>query len=386
MPLSFSVADFGVIGWMTHPVALVFISVVLIGAGTFQVWRDLRNRRKRSKSIVPVTTTKLVTPGKSDSAVATATLKGSLISATAKMTAPRSSPPPTAVNTLTLAIADIRGEISSDVPIEPAGRDPACETSWRAVQSILSVLAVELQPPLVSVHLTLSEFGEASWSMNNRGFGAYRRVSMLGDSIAWLRCEVTRGGKLALRLRAHQPALAQLNADAVCDLARLETSDLQSAVSTALLPITRYATWQDHARAERRADARLSSAREQIIDEATSIANGALVEARAVFRRLPDATPTTAGIIVRHILGVLVEDRQIALMHIDEVNGGLDISVGVPDPGRLDLTRRQQLSKDRLASYELAEAMASCAWPALADALRPAVAFASPRSSSGYKL
>lgn len=372
------------ISWLFQPLVVGTISFIFVAVGTWMVVRDLMRDRRALSTMF----SKTAVPAAPVASPATATPVASATSQMRAETVVAVPPPPTAAAVpppiqafplIAQAIADIRGEFARDDDGATAPRDASMEISWRALAPRVDRLMKDVEPALDPVRIFLSPPGEPRWALSNHAFGTYRRVNLDGESMAWLRSEITSEGQLRFRLRSHRPEMALLNAEAACDLGRLNTPELTRALSAALMPIVRYATWIEAKPADTPLDRPVL---EQILHRATEIANGALVEAHARFRR-HSQSDAAVGSAPRFVIDILVDGRQVGLMHIDEVGDHVEISVGVPDPHRLDLARRQQLASERLAAYELAEAMATSAWPALAHALG---AEARPMASAPFKL
>ncbi len=356
------------LAWLFNPYVVGIFSLALVAAGSAMVLRDvLRNRRKLSTHFKPV------------AAVPSASLQpdsGAVREPPSRGSAARAVPPPPVVSArppgspafqqLADVIADVRAELAAGDVGDAVARDPSMVAIWNTLSGRLDQVVGDAQAVLASVRLTVSPAGEPRWGLANRSFGTYRRINLDGTSIGWLRSEITAEGMLQFRLRAHQPSLALLNAEGAAGLNRLTGSDLTRALTAALIPVVRYAAWT-----ETRSSTAGSSDEPLpgLIDEAVGIANGALVEARASLKRHVPPETAAAGALQDVLLDVFVDGRQVALMRVHEKDAGLEVSVGVPDPTRLDLTRRHMLAPGRLAAYDVAEAMATCAWPALAHAL-----------------
>lgn len=358
MSLNTFLSSIGAPAWLTHPLVILAASLALVATGLVLVWRDFARERRHSDPR-PV-------PQPSPSSIDPAARSASSPTPPTADTSPAAPADP--VHALATAIAEIRGETAPAASTDIAPRDPTIEAAWCQIQPLIERAVLSAAATIANVRITLSPPGEPGWSLTDRSFGVYRRVTLDGESIGWLRAEILHDGRLRFRLRAHHPAMALLNAEGQCASSAPSLDDIAQHLTSALLAITRYAAWTDTTRVTSASPT--ASPINRIIAEATAIANGALVEARAAFHPHQGAS-STPNVANRRILDVLVEGRQVALMHIDASDGGLDVSVGVPDPRRLDLARRQHLPAERLASYELAEQMASCAWPALASALQP---------------
>ncbi len=363
------------LSWLFEPIILGTVSFVLVAVGLWMVLQDfVRDRRSLSTLFSKAPANSAAVSRTPPSPAVAGSVPVTTRTPAVEQTAAAPSPPPPPANApqplqafplLSQAIADIRGELATDDDDDTAPRDVSMEISWRALAPRIDRLMADVGPAVRLVGITLSPPGEPRWALGNRAYGTYRRVNLDGESVAWLRSEITTDGQLRFRLRSHEPSLSTLNADCACRLGRLNSPELSHVLTVTLLPVTRYAAWLD---ARQSKPAFGSAPLAEVIGRAIEIANGALVEARAAFRlnQRPDASDRDAA---RHVLDVLVDDRQIARLHLDQVGEHIEVSVGVPDPHRLDLARRQKLPAERLAAYELAEAMVTCSWPALAHAL-----------------
>lgn len=361
-----------VLAVLSSPIVLGTFGFVLVAIGSWMVLRDVIRDRRQLKSLFDkgaansLRSAPASVPMQTQRApVEIAPLSVSAGTSDVPVPAPPETAAPQSFQQLAKAIAEIRSESSADEQIGAGERDPSMEASWKALAARVDRVIRDAEPVIAAVRVSVAAPGEPRWGLSHHSFGPYRRLNLAGDSIGWLRSEITRDGRLRFRVRAHQPQLALLNAESACDLARLTTSELARALTIALLPLTRYAAWTETQSVPNDA---VSSPLDQLVGQATAIANSALVEAHASFR--PHLNQSEApGSLPRVVLDVLVDDQQVALMHVDRIERTLDVSVGVPDPSRLDLARRQTLPVDQAAAYELAEAMTVCAWPALANAL-----------------
>lgn len=368
--------------WLFNPYAVGTVSLVLIGVGSTMVLRDvLRNRRTLSTHFAKAAAASSPPPPEQPDgggAKDASPISPDVMAVPPPPMVPAQQSAPHAFQHLARVIADVRSELTADHADETAARDPSMESSWHALNGRLDRLFADVEPLLAPIRVTLSQQGEPRWGLANRSFGTYRRVNLDRTSIGWLRSEITTEGVLRFRLRTHKPSMALLNAEGVVELGRLGGPELARALTAALIPVTRYAAWND---TQSRTASDMTQAVPDLIEEAVDIANGALVEARAALKRQakPDARSGTPQEV---LLDVLVDGRQVALMRLNETERGLDVSVGVPDPMRLDLTRRQTLASDRLVAYDLAETMATCAWPALAHALGSAAAASAVRTGT----
>ena len=90
----------------------------------------------------------------------------------------------------------------------------ALEQQWSALQPAIAAGVERTNALLAPVRLFIGPVGEPSWSYKNRGYGAYRRLLMGGESVAWLRLELFTDGQLRAGVKAHRDDRATVNASA----------------------------------------------------------------------------------------------------------------------------------------------------------------------------
>src|SRR2546423_775105 len=165
--------------------AILLVSGVLIGAGISIIWRDVRAKHRRA--------------------------------VVNKLDARRSPPP------------DPAGEITSSYHPQPAaarlrerstpepsrrGANLPVEHEWSNLQPALAAGVDKINAVLAPVRLSVAATGEPSWSYKNRGYGAYRRLLLGGESVAWLRLELSPDRRLHASVKAHKEDRAEINAAA----------------------------------------------------------------------------------------------------------------------------------------------------------------------------
>jgi hypothetical protein len=232
---------------------------------------------------------------------------------------------------------------------------------------MVETAAASLNAFLARDGLALGESHAADWSYRQRGYGAYRRLLLAGNSVAWLRLELTAEGRLQASVRAHGAEHAAINASAERTAAGLSPQQLTTLLLECLRPATELG-----ANTEQRLDAAHAPAWQPgedniMMDSALKATNGALAVAGA--RIVPQAAETDAALPTNALpssLRVEVGGQDVAYMHIAVVADAMEVAV-VPREARLsELGRRRRLPLEGVTIHTLAETIAGCAWPAIA--------------------
>jgi hypothetical protein len=219
---------------------------------------------------------------------------------------------------------------------------------------------------LAGAGVSLAVPGEPSWSIN-RGYGAYRRVLVDGESLAWLRLEIDAEGRLHAGVKAHKEDLAAINANSSVAAHGLSTARASDLLSECLKPTASLAVQAvSGGNTEQWASEMAWKTVDPIVASALLAANGALAQAGAHFSMVE--LPAWVPEVRRHRMTVAVEvfDREVARMLVERVGEEIEIAVGVPDARLADLGRRERLAIEGLTTHALAELIASSAWPAIA--------------------
>jgi hypothetical protein len=241
----------------------------------------------------------------------------------------------------------------------------ALEQQWAILQPAIAAGVERTNALLAPVRLVIGPVGEPSWSYKNRGYGAYRRVLMGGESVAWLRLELFTDGHLRAAVNAHRDDRATVNATADTAAAGLGSDRATELFSECLQPAATYA-----ARKLRDSDEEASEQAWEsvapLVAAALKATNGALAQAGA---RLFALGPAAWEIDLRRhrmALSVEVNGDDVARMHIERLPHEMEVAVGVRDPQLATLARRRRIPVDGMTIHALAELIASCAWPAIA--------------------
>ena len=241
----------------------------------------------------------------------------------------------------------------------------ALEQQWAVLQPAIAAGVERTNALLAPVRLVIGPVGEPSWSYKNRGYGAYRRVLMGGESVAWLRLELFTDGHLRAAVKAHRDDRATVNATADTAAAGLGGDRAAELFSECLQPAATYA-----ARKLRDSDEEASEQAWESVDPVVATAlkatNGALAQAGARLFALGPAAWESDLRRHRMALSVEVNGDDVARMHIERLPHEMEVAVGVRDPQLAALARRRRIPVDGMTIHALAELIASCAWPAIA--------------------
>jgi hypothetical protein len=241
----------------------------------------------------------------------------------------------------------------------------ALEQQWSALQPAVAAGIERTNVQLGPVRLAIGPVGEPTWSYKNRAYGAYRRVLIGGESVAWLRLELFTDGRLRAAVKAHRDDKATLNATTDAAAADVDGDRAAELFSECLQPAATYA-----ARKLRDADEVASEMAWESVDALVAAAlkatNGALAQAGAKLASMGPAA--WEGTLRRHrmALSVEVNGDDVARMHIERLPHEMEVAVGVRDPQLAALARRRRIPVDGMTIHALAEMIASCAWPAIA--------------------
>lgn len=317
---------------------LLILSGALILAGVGLIWRDVHKRR-RDTFVVP----------RDSQAVA-------------------GFDPDLEITTVARANVGALGADAGTraIPLPDGTSSADAAARWVALQAVLGEAVQQVNAVLAGAGVSLAAPGQPSWSMN-RGYGAYRRVLVDGESLAWLRLELDAEGKLHAGVKAHKEDLAAINASASVAAHGLSTARASDLLSECLKPTASFAVQAaGGGNTEQWASEMAWKAVDPIVASALLAANGALAQAGAHFSmvELPAWVPEAR----RHRMTVAVEvfDREVARMLIERIGEEIEIAVGVPDARLADLGRRERLAIKGLTTHALAELIASSAWPAIA--------------------
>jgi hypothetical protein len=334
---------------------LLIISGVLIGAGVSVIWLDGRKRRRGafvSQREAPVGADPEIEITISHAAAGSRQIQ-----------APRTDYPPPP------------GSWATQEPVEsPEPPPPTLEQQWSALQPAIAAGVDNTNAALASAHLLINMSGDPSWSYKNRGYGAYRRLLLDGESLGWLRLELCGDGQLRASVKAHKDDRSDINATAEAAAQGLTAARASELFARCLEPAVAFAALQRHDR-EEEASREAWESIDPVVSSALKATNGALAQAGAQLIAL--APPAWEQDLRRHRMTLCVEVNgdDVARMHIERLAHEMEVAVGVRDPHLIDCGRRRRIPVDGLTIHGLAELLASCAWPAIArfrESRRPA--------------
>jgi hypothetical protein len=321
---------------------LLILSGVLIGAGLSMVLRDTRRLRRGAFALAREATA----PG----------MERSGERSTASATGHAQQPLP--------AIPDPTKGGNAE---ESAGR-PSLAEQWALLEPSLDAGVTRANALLAPEQVVLGASSAADWSYRQRGYGAYRRLLLGRDSIAWLRLELTAEKRLHASLKAHRDDRADINATA-----QRTVEGFNPEVATDLL-LECLRLLPGSARQREKLDAMPSEQAWQecgVLGSALKATNGALAQAGARIVPLQRQASEPAR---RMSLRIEVNGNDVARMHIERLNQEMEVAVGMREARLTDLARRRRLPLEGLTIHALAELIAGCAWPAIAhykDVRRP---------------
>ena len=342
---------------MTTAVILL-ISGILIGAGISIIWRDAR--AKRQSAFVSKRDAQANAAPDPDVEIT--------ISHDSHAPIPPAASPPAAMAEVSRPAAD-PAEVSPPpiaarvgTPSRPPVHLPL-EQEWASLQPVLVAGVDKVNTVLAPVQLSISATGEPSWSYKNRGYGAYRRLLLDRDSVAWVRLELSPDGRLHASVKAHKEDQVEINATADVAAKGLTAARASDLLAQCLKPAVSHA-------ARRQPDGEKAGEQDWrgidgLVVAALQAANGALAPAGAHLIPLAPAAWEAELRRYRMTLSVQVYGDDVARMHIDGRPHEMEVAVGVREPQHIDLGRRSRVPVEGMTVHTLAELIASCAWPAI---------------------
>ena len=348
---------------------LLILSAVLIGTGVRLIVRDVRARRsaglERELRDLSALDERDASEGFSGDAAG-----DSVGPAHARpRSIPLASAGPTAAlpEPFRLPLRAVTGEppaAGGDRGVPGEDRAPLAE-EWRALQPMLDGAVETVNALLAPRRLALGKVSAADWSYRQRGYGAYHRVLLGGDSVAWLRLELTAEARLHAVLKAHRDDRAAINRTAECALADVDGLRAVDMLLNCLRPAAGpLALPAEEPRREAPPNAQIERAT-GIVASALRATNGAFAQAGARI------VPLAPGALEephpqRMTLRVEVDGSDVARMQIETLGDCMEVAVGAHDARLVALARRHRLPLEGMTIHALAELIAGCAWPAIA--------------------
>jgi hypothetical protein len=343
---------------------ILIISGILIGAGISIIWLDGRKRRRGA-----FVSQREARPD------ADPEIEITISHAAAADTRPRAAartdypPPPgswAVAGAVAGAIAGAPADATAgDAAGGPEPEPPTLEEQWAALQPAIAAGVDNTNAALASAHLFINTSGDPSWSYKNKGYGAYRRLLLGGESLGWLRLELSAEGRLRASVKAHKDDRALVNTTAEVPAEGLTAARVSDLFSRCLKPALAFAAHQRND-SEEEASREAWESVDPVVSSALKATNGALAQAGAQLIAL--APPAWEQELRRHRMTLCVEVNgdDVARMHIERLAHEMEVAVGVRDPHLIDLGRRRRIPVEGMTIHSLAELIASCAWPAIA--------------------
>lgn len=287
-------------------------------------------------------------------------------------------------------------------------RSVALEKKWSRLRKEIDAAVQSVNQSMQRISIAIGTPGQPTWSLENEGFGDYRRVRIDQESVAWLRLEITPDLRIRSRVRTHDAQFSDLNRDAeaaadrsgsalaqavtdslagVFDFAVKRHSDLlrqEGPDSTATQPSVPQQSdnlLQQPSPAPRMhhhapvptaqmkpayLPASTPSPSAALVDAAVTLVNRAFAEADAMLFPANDGRTTKA--FSDRTLSIVGGNIAVGIMLIEPRADRIDISVGTLDLTQPQSTRKQSLPLSGLTVHSLAEAIATCAWSSIATA------------------
>jgi hypothetical protein len=341
---------------------LLILSGILIGAGVSLIARDLRARRG-----APLLARLAQRAGTLERASEIA--RGGAGSPPRDSTARAASPEPS----LGRPASARSGEANGSSEGRAGENRPSLAEQWAALAPTLDRGVARVNARLAPQRLALGPASGTDWSYRQRAYGAYRRLLLGGDSVAWLRLELTADARLLAALKAHNDDRTAINGSAACAVASFDVARAAELLLDCLRPATGALAlpadepWREappSAPAERAVG---------IVGPALKATNGAFALAGArIVPLAPEALEEAHPRPMR--LRIEVDGGEIARMQIETLDDAIEVAVDARDAQLVALGRRRRFPLEGMTIHALAELIAGCAWPAIAhyrDARRP---------------
>src|SRR5262245_6821273 len=219
---------------------------------------------------------------------------------------------------------------------EPTVLDEAVQAAvvadWSALQPVLEAGVGKINSLLQQAAIAIAAPGDSAWSYKNHGFGAYRRILIGEESVAWLRLELAPDGVLHARVKAHKDDRSEINAASQAQANGMDATRPGEPLAECLQPLAAHmAKTQGPTNPPNLASAKAWEEIDAVVAAALTATNGALSQAGA--RLVPLDTPAWHTEVNGHRLPLAVEvyGKDVARMHIDHRGSEIEVSDGVPD-------------------------------------------------------
>src|SRR5689334_17568653 len=204
---------------------ILILSGILIGAGFALVWRDIRSNRRQAF----LSDHDTASPAEADVEI---TIAPPVKAATAKSIA-------SAIGASLFGRKPSEGTAPEQTAV-PEEAQEAVIAQWLALQSPLEAGVDKINGLLQQAQISIASPGDSTWSYKNHGYGAYRRILIGDESVAWLRLELAADGVLHARVKAHKDERAEINAASHTRGNGLEATRAGDLLAECLKPLAAY--------------------------------------------------------------------------------------------------------------------------------------------------
>lgn len=348
------------------PILVVGITLILMGA--IILWRDMRKDWRRNGL--------LEGPGHQpfhdETDMAEVEINTAATTGAPSFKPLASSSPPAHGSELSelRATIDKAHEEYGDETNEVGPRLDSTVESWSRLEPRIDETVAAVNAVLNDVDINIARSGQNGWSFNNRGFGAFRRVFLAGESVAWLRMELTNDSRFICALRSHGDEKSALNANEAVSARALSSQRIADLISASMQPITKFAARSASRTLNSRDIAQnLWEESEMLVTQALESAGTALEESGSSLEVPESAKWDSTNKRFRLKVRVLFQKDLVANLYIDRPTPKHIECIAVPTgDGGTQSAQRQREDIEGLETLPLAEILVNCAWPSIEHA------------------
>ena len=351
------------------------VGIVLILLGVAILWRDFRKDRQRlniangpghdtAYDHISLADVEI----RSDEQPAAMGQSGAAV-AQGSVGAVRNSVENSALSELRETISKVHEDVT-DEDRERGDRSAKTVAAWNRLQARVEETVQAINSVLGEVGIVIAQAGQNGWSFNNRGFGSFRRVMLAGESVAWLRMELTTDNRFICALRCHGDEKSALNADETVSAMALSDQRIASLISVSMQPITKYAARSTSKNVSEQDVAKtLWHDSEQLVAQALTSAASALEESGSGLEVFEGAEWDKACKRYRLSVRVMFNAALVAKLYVDRPTPQHIECLVVPvKEGAVLGSQRQRVAVEGLQMLELAEVIVNCVWPSIEHA------------------
>lgn len=353
------------------PVLGVGIALILLGVAI--LWRDFRKDRLRSTIAngpghdaiydhISMADVEIRSGGQSDA------MHGQSGEASVAIGV-RNSIKNTALSELRETISNAHEQVK-DEDRSRTDRSSKTVADWSRLEPRVEETVQAINSVLYDVGIVIAPAGQNGWSFNNRGYGSFRRVLLGGESVAWLRMELTSDNRFICALRCHGDEKSALNADESVSAIALSDQRIASLISASMQPITKFAARSSSKNVSEQDIAKnLWLESQKLVGEALTSAAVALEESGSDLEVFEDARWDEASRRYRLGVRVMHNAELVANLYVDRPTAEHIECLVVPVGSAAGLAvQRERLAVAGLQMLELAEAFVNCVWPSIEHA------------------